>query len=637
MRGFCYPFVCWIVTVSIVTVWVCDATADIVLEPGTTSNQTATFWTNGGNNATFASIGQDGYGSIEVNGGSQLLTGDAALAAGSGSQGIATVDGLNSRWENSNLFFVGFNGAGTAYVQNQATLSTATLYLGDGPSASGTLHINNATVDATIATFVGNSGTGSIHFSNGGVLNTGLLQASREDLSGVGTIHANSIASASGPGYGSFDFNGTTTASHTLASVDGDAIQVHLTPTNQHDLRLENLTVRNGANLSSDWLQVGTHVEDDATATIRGSGTTLASTVVLIGTEGQGQLVVSDAAGFTATSGSIGSTAGEGFVTFSGLNTTGQFTSSLNLGLSAEGTLHVLDHAQLTSGSTVMGYFSGSNGTATVSGDSIWTISGTLTVGRDGVGTLNIADGAQVLVQDDVIMNPNSNAWTSATININVTRDDMLVAGHDATGVINNAGRINLIADITTQAGVYRPLAQASGSFSGIINAIGGTWDNQAGTFTVQAITEHTSGIINSNSLANSRHGFNDNKMVVSFSQDILGTFDFNATEIVDLDLVENNTVLAAYEITTDVPGATLSFFVGEGRDVSNMEIWHRQSEFFLWEKLQAEDAVYANGYLTFSADDFSDYVVTEIIPEPASFSLLLAASTLVMLRRRTR
>jgi fibronectin-binding autotransporter adhesin len=118
---------------------------------GTASRGTVT--ADGGATATavFVStaalyIGSNGVGTLNVVHGGNVSNTIGYIGYAAGGNGSAvTVDGANSRWQNSSSLYVGYNGSGSLYITNGGSVGAANLYVGRAATggASGTLTLAN--------------------------------------------------------------------------------------------------------------------------------------------------------------------------------------------------------------------------------------------------------------------------------------------------------------------------------------------------------------------------------------------------------------------------------------------------------------------------------------------------------------
>ncbi|MFU1928473.1 autotransporter outer membrane beta-barrel domain-containing protein [Bordetella hinzii] len=128
-------------------------------------------------------IGVGGSGRLRIDNGGAVHSGQALIGWDAGSDGIVTVSGQSSVWDPHNNIFVGFDGTGELHVLDGAAVSTAapatpgnaaTIYIGLGAGAVGTVTVSSATADistlsATDRITVGSAGTGTLTIDKGGV------------------------------------------------------------------------------------------------------------------------------------------------------------------------------------------------------------------------------------------------------------------------------------------------------------------------------------------------------------------------------------------------------------------------------------------------------------------------------------
>ena len=186
------------------------------LEPANPST-----WTN----STDGYIGNTASGTLTVNSGSDLYSYNSYLGYSSGVKGLATVGGTGSTWSTGHELDVGCSGSGTLEIRNGAIVTngwtgygwtyigrstgstgvvtvdgsnsrmTNGYILGVGDDGNGTLNISGGgTVEAGGTTFVGGgaNSTGLINFSDG-TLTTRSLAVATGQLTGTGTINTHGL------------------------------------------------------------------------------------------------------------------------------------------------------------------------------------------------------------------------------------------------------------------------------------------------------------------------------------------------------------------------------------------------------------------------------------------------------------
>jgi T5SS/PEP-CTERM-associated repeat protein len=116
-------------------------------------------WTS----STESYVGKTTTGSLTVDGGSDLLSGDGYVGYNNGSAGTVMVNGSGSTWTNDSYLFVGLLGSGTLNITGSGNVSNTDGYIGYSPGSMGM-----ATVSGSGSTWtnsghlnVGNDGSGT--------------------------------------------------------------------------------------------------------------------------------------------------------------------------------------------------------------------------------------------------------------------------------------------------------------------------------------------------------------------------------------------------------------------------------------------------------------------------------------------
>ncbi len=186
----------------------------------------------------FTVIGDGGTGDVYAGSGGRLQTGIVVLGAQSTGVGTATID-TGATWEVGGDVYVGGEGNGELYVENNSTLTVNGLIsVGESEGSTGLLSINgaNAVVNGTyVSVTIGFLGHAELSLSTGATwaVNTDVTIAEIEGSEGIATIDATShwnIASglyvggsavATG-GVGELNVAGQVTAA-TTAKIWGDS------------------------------------------------------------------------------------------------------------------------------------------------------------------------------------------------------------------------------------------------------------------------------------------------------------------------------------------------------------------------------------------------------------------------------
>ncbi|MBB1594342.1 autotransporter outer membrane beta-barrel domain-containing protein [Achromobacter sp. UMC46] len=178
-------------------------------------------------NTTYAfEIGANGSGTLHIDNGGTVQSGQALIGGGPGSQGSVTVLGHASSWNPFNNIYVGFEGLGDLQVLEGAAVRTvgssapgaaATIYIGFRAGSVGTVNVSSTTADVSTLTAsdridIGSAGTGTLNIAKGGLVvatsdtrltvsstATGTLNLTG-DASGRGVLETGSVIKGAGNG-----------------------------------------------------------------------------------------------------------------------------------------------------------------------------------------------------------------------------------------------------------------------------------------------------------------------------------------------------------------------------------------------------------------------------------------------------
>jgi outer membrane autotransporter protein len=157
-------------------------------------------------------IGAGGSGTLQINNGGVVHSGQGVIGFDSGSDGHVTVSDAGSLWDPLNNIYVGFSGTGELSVLNGATVSTvgssgpnaaATIYLGFSSGGQGTVTVssstgNTSTLSATDDLIVGVDGAGTMTVDKGGLVNIGDNTLIGSTATSSGTLHLNGDSTGRG-------------------------------------------------------------------------------------------------------------------------------------------------------------------------------------------------------------------------------------------------------------------------------------------------------------------------------------------------------------------------------------------------------------------------------------------------------
>ena len=414
-------------------------------------------------------VGDGGYGFLAVLSGGQVASGSSYAAGGAKSYGVTSqpgsanivIDGVSSSWAISGNADFGETGVATATVQNYGNLNiSGTLTLGDQSTGSGTLTLQaDGTIQSGAAT-LGNQ-AGATGFANVSNINT--LWTVDGDLtvgnSGQGTLTLsnNGEVITTGDGVLGSQTGSTGTATITDAGTEWQ-INGELKVGDKGD---GTMSVENGGLVSVAGNVAIAESGGTSTLTLDGNGSrlTASGTSVTIGGQGDGTLIVQNAADAVVSGAGVSlgeQTTGTGTLTVQGSNTI-MSAGSLTIGGYGTGTLNVQDSASLSTGTNIsLGEQASGTGTATIDSAAV-NDAGSLTVGGYGTGTMTIQDGGSLTVQGNSVTLGEQNGG-SGTLNIIGSGSSLMFSG-DMTVGESGGGDFEL---------------QNGGQFGGVSMTVGG-------------------------------------------------------------------------------------------------------------------------------------------------------------------
>ncbi len=155
-------------------------------------------------------IGDGGTGTLDINNGGAVHSGQGLIGVVSGSDGHVTVSGAGSIWDPFDNIYVGFEGTGELDVLDGATVSTeqtgggaATIYLGLQNGGQGTVTVSSSTADISTLSVtddlrVGVNGSGVMTIEQGGLVLVGDNVHIADTGTSSGTLHLNGDATGRG-------------------------------------------------------------------------------------------------------------------------------------------------------------------------------------------------------------------------------------------------------------------------------------------------------------------------------------------------------------------------------------------------------------------------------------------------------
>ena len=483
-------------------------------------------------------IGRTSVGELTVDEGS-LLSWTTYIGYGPDSEGTVTIDGNNSTWTINGFVYFGWEGSGNVYVRNGGNVDcgcgldigasagkTATVSV-DGPgskltvknyysdlyvggSGTATLNIsNNGAVEVGGTTYVSYAGgTAAINFGpSGGTLTTGSLAAPSSQLFGSGTINTRGLITDDNL---VLDSPSSLKQTRVLKDLPNQNITINLDLSGGIGTNGmlgagygENgsLTIKNGMTVASYRGCIGCQTGSTGVATVEGDGSCWNAEIINVGLSGYGILNVNDGGTVLSNGGvQIGENLGTGVVNVRGVGST--LTAGFNglcIGDQGNGVLNIASGGVVnTSGSnngiweTCLARLNGS-AVARVDGAGSKLVSGTrLFIGGNGyanggTGSVFITGGGNVTAVGMV-------AYAGSLLSIDVGRNSSLIVG-SGTGSIANDGVIRILAGagVPSDATQYSPIS--AGSWNGVCQAIGGTWDAAIRKFTASTVVSGISGL----------------------------------------------------------------------------------------------------------------------------------------------
>lgn len=471
-----------------------SADATLAVEVGSQGAATVTggTWTSTGQ----IIVGDAGAGTLDVTAGGVVSSASGVIGNAAPGTGAATVSGAGSSWTTTGTLLVGAQGNGQLTIANGgAVLNNDDAIIGD--SGTGHVTVTGANASWTVTgtnVLVGNGGSGSVRVEAGGVVQTAGVALGQLNGGGSGSVEitgANSRWDSSG------EFSIGRAGSGTMTVLDGAQVTSNALELGYNPTGAGTLTV---AGIGSSWtsatlLRVGNegtgtlNIASGATVTtlgsmighfnqgivsIAGSGSSFVNTGnMLVGGENTGALFISGGGQASAQSTLVGYQPGSaGSISISGAGSQLLSPVDLFVGMEGTGVMFVQAGGKVQSGNSAIGAQIGSIGEATVAGSgSTWLATADLRVGADGTGTLTIGDGGRVEVAGTAYV--ADAATSSGTLNIGRAKGQAAAAPGTlaASSVIFGAGSGNIVFNHTS--GSYEFAAGISGT--GAIEAISGT------------------------------------------------------------------------------------------------------------------------------------------------------------------
>ena len=632
--------------------------------------------------------GWKGNGSLTIRDGTTINSNIGFIGYQSTAKGVVTVTGTGSKWINSTDLYVGYSGSGALNIINGGTINgraviNAICFIGYNSGSTGVVTVDGA--NTKLDNFycrVGNYGKGTLNITGGTVDYVGGSIGYNSGSTGVVTVDgANSKLIYNTRFYIGDSGNGTLniTAGGTVINFyDGDCrIGYNSGSTGVVTVDGANSKWTDGSYSSSNtYIDVG--YSGHGTLNITGGGTvrnqngyigySSGSTGVVtvdgansnwtnsrvgyidffVGCDGHGTLNVT-AGGNVSTYGShIGANSSStGVATVDGANSKWTNGSDLYVGSSGKGSLYIVNGGAV---SNYAGRIGGRECVVTVDGaNSKWTNGSYLSIGgsdNSGNGTLNIINGGAVSATS-VYINSKS------LLAIDVGRGSSLRANNGSSQIYNN-GKIRIFAGAdATPGGTYAPIVASAWNGSGVYQAVGGTWDATAHTFTVSTVLEGLANAPLTIDLASQQRLLvhdtaSEWAIAASFAPKTTSTLlELTASPIdgqakIDLQTIigDNQPILGGWRIATNDAYTTgdpayLSFDIGSGHKRNELTVWHFDGSDWTEYNPSGFDLTCNGDYASFTVTGFSGYAITAV-PEPGALILLASGllSLLVYIRR---
>ncbi len=458
--------------------------------------------------ATELYIGQGG-GAFTLN----LLNG-ATLSSvrgvlGEGGAGTANVSG-GSHWTNSDIFYVGRNGAGSQGALNITSGGVVSSLHGViGYSGPGTVNVsgNSSQWSMTGGLIVGqtNQGTSTLTIDSHGQVNdhdgwvgiytgaTGIVNVLGSDSqwNNSGNLYLGGNDPVDG---GTAKLNITSGASVTAVTAyvasrpnstatvtvsGGSSRWINSGEADIGYLGNGTLNINSGGAVSSYIGQVGLQNGSAGTVTIDGVGSNwTTSSYAVIGQSGIGTATVQNS-GLLSTGGNIGiagSPGSTGVLIVTGAGSRVNCGVSLQAGYYGNGIMNINSGGIVSDNTGTIAYYSGSTGTVTVDGTgSVWTSANDLTVGAYGNGTMTIQGGGKV--SDTTAEISYYSPSSAGSVTVTGTGSAWTTSSNLTIGFLGSA-TLSILAggSVSSQLGFIGYKSPSTGSAT--VSGSGSTWNN---------------------------------------------------------------------------------------------------------------------------------------------------------------
>jgi fibronectin-binding autotransporter adhesin len=428
-------------------------------------------------NSTDAYIGNTASGTLTVDGGSDLLSGNSDIGYSSTATGVVNIGGSGSTWS-AGFLFVGNSGSGTLSISSGGGVSSFATYVAYGSNSTGV-----ATVDGVGSTwttmimplYVGYSGSGTLSITNGGVVTdqqNNIFVGNAAGSTGAVTVDGvgSKLAfnSSNGPIYVGYGGSGTlslrnggnvsgacvianNSGSTGMVTVGGSASTWTNAAFTIGAQGSGTLSIANSASITSSRGDIGSFYGGTGSVTVDGAGSVWNVTNnFFIGNIGSGTLAITNGAHVNGTGSAIGqNSSSTGIVTVDGVGSTLANSGTFYIGSGGHGSLSITNRGQISSGTASLGGSPGATGVVTVDGPgSSWTGSGALYVGYSGAGTFSVVNGAVASVNGGYLAAAYNSKGALTVDGVGSTLNDTgnLYVGSNGSGTlsITNGGSVSV-------------------------------------------------------------------------------------------------------------------------------------------------------------------------------------------------
>ena len=383
-------------------------------------------------------VGVNGAGTLNINGGGDVIADDTTLGLNAGSTGSATITGGGSSLLTASLL-VGSSGNGVLNINAGGRVDSTTGVLGDLVGSTGNAHVDgvNSKWNLSSGLVIGRSGSGALNITGGGrvdsttcVLGRELFSTGTVNVDGPGSEWINSsslVVGDLGPGTLNITDGGRVQSAHSDVGIDNGSGEVTV----------------NGAGskwIVSDALNLGD--EEPGTLDITAGGSVLVSDGLTIGRSGPAALNITGGGRIESSFGIVGrELSSTGTVNVDGSGSEWTNSGSLDIGDLGLGTLNITGGSKVQSAHSRVGLDDPGSGEVTVDGSgSEWIVSGELNLGVDGFGTLDITAGGSVVSNTNAFI--GSGPFSIGTATVAGAGSTWTIHGnlHVGNGGINNGG-----------------------------------------------------------------------------------------------------------------------------------------------------------------------------------------------------